>query len=491
MLKQFILVIIGILILSIIGFYNGYPLVYSDTGTYINSGFEKIVPFDRPITYGLFLSFFSFHYSAWFVVLFQNLLTAFVILELLKTFFHNYSYDKIRKIYCLILLFLVVFTGIGWYSNQLMPDFFAPLTILCFFILIIRSNIPLASWIGLSLILLYSAISHFSHLMIGTVLVFVCIVLKYLLKEKLKDLSIKRIGYTGFIVLSGWFILPAINYALEQEYTLSKGSHVFLMGHLTDTGILEEFLKENCDTPEYKDCKLCAYKEILPRDAAGFIWAGEILEKTGNWKDSKTEYNKIIRGTLNKPKYLFANMYKSFLYGLIQLTDNKIGHGLSAYRENSAPYGQIHWRFHNELNNYLNSLQNKSDGADFNLDILNRFHFSLLIICLFITVLLLTGTIRSKLDPTTVIFLVFVVASIVINSFITAGLNSPYGRLQTRVVWLFPLSIIIILIKNQTIIIQDVVSFLGVKDKLVIEYFKVCLFIFLLLLVFLLAWQGR
>ena len=35
--------------------WNGYPIVYSDTSSYIISGFELETLKDRPITYGLFI----------------------------------------------------------------------------------------------------------------------------------------------------------------------------------------------------------------------------------------------------------------------------------------------------------------------------------------------------------------------------------------------------------------------------------------------------
>lgn len=453
-LKTILLLGIGTLILSIVGLYNGYPLVYSDTGTYIHSGYELYVPFSRPLTYGLFLRFFSLNYSTWLVVLIQNLLTAFVILEGLKTFFKDYA--KLKKVFLSVLLFLVVLTGIGWYSNQLMPDFFAPLTIILIFTLIARKKIPLPSKIILITILLYSLVSHFSHLMIGLVLIVLTIGFKLLLKERLKEFSLKRILFIGSLVLSSWLILPGINYLVEKEFTLSKGSHVFLMGHLIDTGILSEFLKDNCSKPEFEDCKLCEYKDDLPVDAASFIWAGDILEKTGGWENSTSEYTKIITANLTQPKYLFANLYKSFSYGFIQLTDIEIGHGLTAYNDGSAPYGQIHWRFRNELNNYLNSRQNKWNGSNLSLDVLNYFHLFVILFSLFLVIIIFTSSIHLKLESTTIVFLVFVIISIIINSFITAGLNSPYGRLQTRVVWLLPLSIIIVFIKNYKIIAKTI-----------------------------------
>jgi hypothetical protein len=77
---------IGTLILSIVGLYNGYPLVYSDTGMYIASGLKEFVPVERPVGYGLFIKLFSFNYSLWFVTVFQNLITAYILYELLKSF---------------------------------------------------------------------------------------------------------------------------------------------------------------------------------------------------------------------------------------------------------------------------------------------------------------------------------------------------------------------------------------------------------------------
>ncbi|HRH39293.1 MAG TPA: hypothetical protein PK760_13165, partial [Flavobacteriales bacterium] len=35
--------------------YNGYPILYSDTATYVASGMKLDAPMDRPITYGLFI----------------------------------------------------------------------------------------------------------------------------------------------------------------------------------------------------------------------------------------------------------------------------------------------------------------------------------------------------------------------------------------------------------------------------------------------------
>lgn len=337
-----------------------------------------------------------------------------------------------------------------------MPDFFAPITILTIFILVKGKNISLLSKIVLVFILIYALITHFSHLLIGTTLVVVAIFCKGIFKQRLIDLSFKRIILVTIVVFSGWIILPMINYLFEKQFILSKGSHVFIMAHLNNAGILKKFLKENCSNTEFQDCKLCHYKDSLPIDLASFIWSSNILENTGGWQNSKEEYNKIIFATIKRPKYFFLNMYRSISYGFIQLTKNEIGQGLSAYNVGSPPYGQIHWRFNDELNNYLNSRQNKWNGVNLQLDTLNTFHLILILISLLIVILLFTSSILIKIDPNSITFLVFVIFSIIINSFITAGLISPCERFQARVIWLLPLSVIVLIIKNFKIIIKTI-----------------------------------
>ena len=125
------------------------------------------------------------------------------------------------------------------------------------------------------------------------------------------------------IILAGWLTLPLINFLVEKKFVMSKAPHVFIMGHLDDTGILKKFLDENCSKDEYKDCKLCQYKDSLPIDIASFVWGSDMVKKSGGWQDRKDEYNKIIKATLVHPKYFLMNISKSFSYGLVQLTKNE------------------------------------------------------------------------------------------------------------------------------------------------------------------------
>lgn len=452
-LKDIVTISLGACILMLISFYNGYPLVYSDTGSYIGSGFDTVIPADRPILYGLFIKAFSFGKSLWLVVLTQNILTAILIYKLFKLF----KIQKVHLVYLITISFLTLTTGVAWYSNQIMPDFFTPLLFIAFFLLVFNPNYSFLKKLFLSIVLVFASTTHLSHLFIGILLIISLYVIYFKYRKNLFNhqlpISLKKTIYISLTILSSWVLLLFVNYIVESKPILSKGSHVFLMGNLIDKGILKPFLDENCLKEDFKDCKLCAFKDKLPNNGIFFIWGGEVLEKTGGWIDSREEYNKIIFETYKQPKYLWKNIYKSFMFGLVQLAQNNIGEGLIPYKQGSAPYGQINWRFNNEVNLYLNSKQNNKTLIS-NFQYLTFFQWIVLSLCSFVIIFLFFGSFYKKITPISLWFLIYTIILIFFNAFVTAGLTAPYARLQSRTIWLFPLAIILLIVSNYRFLLK-------------------------------------
>src|SRR5262249_4097955 len=68
-----------------VALFNGYPLVYSDTGAYLAAGIEYYIPNERPIFYGIFM--IPLHldgWSLWPVVIGQCLILAYVLRLILR-----------------------------------------------------------------------------------------------------------------------------------------------------------------------------------------------------------------------------------------------------------------------------------------------------------------------------------------------------------------------------------------------------------------------
>lgn len=442
----FFTILFGAFILSFIGLYNGFPLVTSDTGAYIWSGFERVIPGDRPIVYGLFIQLVSMGFSLWFVLFVQNLLTAYVLYELLQIW--EIKKSRFVVYYVLMLTFLVFFTGIGWNTSLLIADVFTPILLITLFILVVRPPRHKVKLVFFYCLLLFCCIVHFSHLLIALFALLTLMVYKRYWSTIKSVYTYKSCLLAIAISSLAWLVIPFINYTVEGEFRLSKGSHIFLMAHLVDNGILQQFLNENCDTEEYKDCSLCLHKDSLPTNFSDFMWGGKVFKETGGWLNSEEEYNKIINGTLSQPKFLLLNFYKSFTYGAQQLMRNEIGQGISVLGEGSAPYEHIKKNFPNELNNYMNGKQNQWGGIVLKRDNLNQFYKLLLIGSLLVFFALIFSSLWTKLDRVSKLFVCFTLAGIVLNSFLTAGFNSPTERFQARITWMFPMAILLLLGQN-------------------------------------------
>jgi hypothetical protein len=280
------------------------------------------------------------------------------------------------------------------------------------------------------------------------ILLLAVIIDRLILRKKRQNypgIKLPRLAIVAILIACSWILLPTINYIIEKQFIVSKGSHVFIMAHMVDTGLLKPFLKEKCNTDEYKDCKLCFYKDSIPNDLYAFLWDTKgIFKKTGGWNESEDEYNKIIRGMLTHPKYFSWNVFHSFTYGCTQLFKFNIGQGLIDYRENTGTYDQVKWRFPKELNIYLNSRQNKWESTDLDLKTLNIFNFLINIFCGFLLLYIFLSGKWKKADAASILFLMIVLNALVANAFTVTALNSPSSRFQARVMWLLPMALMIV-----------------------------------------------
>src|SRR5207247_4782737 len=113
------------------GYHNGYPVLFSDSGTYIHSGFDEFVPWDRPIAYGLFIKYVSFQKSLWLVVYFQALSIAGMIFAVI----HKVVPRRIYTVYLLTISFLSCFTSVSFFVAFITPDIFLGVVIMATLIL--------------------------------------------------------------------------------------------------------------------------------------------------------------------------------------------------------------------------------------------------------------------------------------------------------------------------------------------------------------------
>ena len=166
---KWLAVIGGAVLLCFWAFYNHYPLLNPDTGTYLFSGYKLEVPNDRPIFYGLFVRATSLSTTGWFTIAVQSLMVSGVLYLFLK---HFTPFRHLPLAHLLLLIGLTFATGLSVSVSQIMPDIFTPLAFLCIALLLFASGLSRWRLVFLFSCLFISLIAHNSHLLICLLLVF-------------------------------------------------------------------------------------------------------------------------------------------------------------------------------------------------------------------------------------------------------------------------------------------------------------------------------
>ena len=449
----------AVLILLSAALYNGFPLVTSDTGAYINSGFHWEVPTDRPITYGLFVRLSSLGFSLWLVVLAQCLLLAAVLLRCVRVLVPGVASPALRT--GLVLLSAWA-TGLAWFSGQLMPDIFTALGLLTLLLLLFDTGLTGLGRGGALLLLLLCALMHSSNLLTYSLVVLAVLDVAALARLPQRGLLSRRaLRQVAAVVFSSWLLLPALHWSFGGGFTISRSSYMFVMGRLLESGVLDAFLNDHCGTGTSYD--LCQYRYQLPNDAITFLWDGQsVPNRTGGWEAHRAEYQQVIRAILTSPRYYPALASEAVQATLRQLVSVDHGDGLTAYRDNTNPFWKVQEYFPFELREYLSSYQNQSRLNFTDLSARNQFTLLLTLAGL----LLLLGTpVREALAPRARLWLLVCIVGVVANAGVTGGLANVISRLQTRVVWVLPFSVLCLGVAGYPTIVSYFRARLGAGPK--------------------------
>ena len=434
-LPRFGWLLLGSLICLSAALYNGFPLVTSDSGAYINSAIHQEVPPDRPITYGLFMLVTSLRFSYWFIIWAQSLLLAALLLRCVVEFVPWLRSWPLR----LALVGVVAWaTGFSWYCSQLMPDIFTAIGLMTLGLLVLgrfRSGLEQALLLAL---LLLSTIMHSSNLLSFslTTLGFGVVAWQQRLFARRLVRRAHWLAATA-VVLASWGLLPALHMAFGGGFVITRAAPVFLMGRLVEAGVVDAYLADHCGDPDAT--WLCAYRDRLPNDAIGFLWGQDSpYQLTGGLEANLVGYRRVVRAILTSPRYYPRLAAMAVQSTLRQLTHVAHGDGLWAYRENSSPYWRIPDLAAYEMKPYLSSLQNHS-ALHFE-DLTERSYTTQLL-----AVLVVLGGVAAKrrgqgaAGRTPVLLLLTLWGlGLVANAFATGALANVLDRLQGRVAWLLP-----------------------------------------------------
>lgn len=435
MLKKIIFLLAGTLFLMCAAFYNGFPIVYSDSSTYMASGFGLETPFDRPINYGIILRLMSFNgLSLWSVVFFQSLAVAFLIFLL----FRQISGEKKMYVYgAITILILSVCTGLPWNTGQMMPDIFTSVALISL-ILILRGTITRGERIFLHILFFLSVSFHMSHVVLFTgIILLTWLSSRFLLPKENFPKKHKQLGFMLFLTLLT---------IVTMGSALAKSKHAFFMGAMVEHGIAKAYLDEHCGKEELK---FCQYKDSLPGRAYEFLWdANSPFYKMGGFKETKEEFSTIIYGSMTEPKFIAMHISESLKATAEQLTLFGIGDGNGPFLEGTQLHERVGKYFPHELKQFESAVQQK--GGFMNMSGWNLFFNTFILICL-AAAIFIPFLFRNILTGDLKFIVILLGAGIILNAWDCATFANAIDRLGCRMIWLLPLAVSLMIAKAATL----------------------------------------
>lgn len=429
-------IITGAFIFMLFALYNGYAILNGDSVTYINSGFGLYVPSERPIFYGIFLKLTSLGLTVWTSIFVQSILLSYLATSFIKSII-----PTITKFHIIALLLIISLGTIAsWYAGQLLPDIFTPILFLATYLYLKNDNRKAQS-IVLVFIIYCAILVHYSHYVIATLFPILLLIIKSIKKDSITIAKAKILHLLG-IAFIAWVSLFTTNILAGHGVTTGKMSHVFLMGKLTENGILKKYLDKSCPTEDYN---ICNYKDSLPPVAWEFVWnLNSPVYKFGGIDANKSEYNTIIKRIVTNPKYwpilAFKSMEATMRQVILMNIDESEERDWIHFETGDPIYESIKKHYPSELNQLKVSKQNYS--------ILNiPFYDDVYVIIFLLTTLFILFTINDKNKKNIIITYILVLLFIFLNAFATATFGNVLTRLNSRAIWLIPMTNIVFIYK--------------------------------------------
>jgi len=414
-------IVLTALMLLVVALYNGFPLTESDTGAYIESGVRNLIPRDRSPFYGWFIRYTSMWSSLWYTILAQCILSAWLLHRLMRLLLKAADW----RVYTALSAVIVALTSVAWVAGYLMPDIFAAILLLGALLLLADGGSRISVRIGYVLAILLAVIVHNSHFLI--LLLFALAIGCWAVLRRSKEM-LATVAMLITVSVTGWVLMCSVNAANGYGFVYSRGTHVFMVTKLAETGILSKYLDENCGE---KNLRICRYKEDIPDFSWDFLWGeSSALYKAGGWDSTKPEFDIIIHDVLTTPRYLRMFVQKAAVSTLRQLTHVQAPKKASLQGYWSSPNQRIGTFFSDEQNEFVMSRQYSGDMSSGAANLFYMLFFA------GTSVIVLQR--RKQLGKEVAGIYAAVLLFFIVNAFVTSVGSTVIYRFQYRVFWVLP-----------------------------------------------------
>ncbi len=413
-------------------FWNGFPLIFPDTGGYLDRPISGTLGMGRSALYGLFL-LTGVPYSFWPNVVFQSVLTLWLIVLTMRA----HCLGRRPWLALGIVAMLTVCTSLPWFSGQLIPDILFPCAVLALYLLSF-CNERFARWerFMLAAVIVFAIPSHMAA---AGMCVAVIVALWLVALFKPRALPKPRLWFAAGSVAAGIALCPTSNLAITGNFAFTPGGSSFLFGRLIEDGIIARYLSEHCPDASLR---LCDFKATLPDDADGWLWDEDSpFNKLGRWKGFRSEERAITRATLER--YPFMNVSTAVVAGVTQFFTFQTEVGV----EDNAP--TVNMFGHHFPNLFAQFMRARQQAEPFDVAPLNYLHVPVATLSVAGLGIALLFRRRLKIVPEAAALCLVILLALAANAAICGIFSHPVDRYQSRVVLLAPLAMALLIAQRR------------------------------------------
>ncbi len=410
------------LVLSGAAIYNGYPLVYPDTGDYVGLADISF----RSIFYSLLIAPARLAGSLWPVVFLQSLIVAHLLRLVLRVVFAIVS----GAAFLAITVLLCVLTSLPWYTGFIMPDIFTAVLVLCLFLLgFCRPCLAGGERKYIAVLTVAAATVHLSHIPLALGLLFVALLARLMLRRR-REIRLPNVMVPALVVVAALLLVLTKSYLMQHEVAFSTGGYAFPLARLVADGQAVRYLRQNCSERRYA---LCGYVAELPHESSDFLWSLDSPFRRVGWIDGyRREGREIVMGTISQ--YPLWTLESALRNTMAQIAAVRTGTALISWVNKAYPTDELRACYPAEFNAYKNSRQSRKLLY---LDGLNYLHMAVLVLSLIYCCV--AGVLFAKLGQwQPVQLLLTITGALLINAFVAGALSGPNSRYGSRLIWLVP-----------------------------------------------------
>jgi hypothetical protein len=403
--------------------WNGFPLIFYDTGAYILEGLGHVFVAERSPVYSLLLRYAGAAHSLWTVAALQAVLSAFVMTEFARAEMRDLQVWKLGAIVAVLCLV----TGIGWYVGQIEPDCMTALAVLALYLLAFR--VDALGWGRAVPLVAIAALANATHpahvaLAAGLILCAALLRLAAMLAPGARLPAPKLALSAASFVLALVLVLSA-NYELTDSVFFSRSGSVFAFARMLQDGLIKRLLDDTCPESHFK---MCAFKDKLPDRADAFLWdANSPFNKLDRFYGPVSEYGQMVAASIEH--YPLANLGAALKDTAVQFV--KIRTGDQIEPQEWILYSDLAHYVPGQMNAYMSARQQQ---GRLRFVALNLVHVSVAILSLF-GLLALIWQASARRDWHVLSLPAFILLALLGNAFVCGVFSNPHDRYQSRLVW--------------------------------------------------------